>query len=471
MNKTKVIATIGPSSSSKEVLEELIKNGMDVARLNLDYANYDFCTDIVEKINELNDKLGTSVAIMFDTRGPEIRTGKFENGSAILKENSKIRIYMDDILGDFTKFSVNYSNLLEEVNYDAIIKLDDGRIILQVIDKGTNYLLCQVLVGGLIESNKRVNVPGFTSKMPFISKEDRDDILLANNLGIDFLALSFVNSHEDVLEINDLLINMGNDHMSIIAKIENEKSFDDLDEIIKVSDGVMVARGDLGVEIPVERVPGIQKSIVTKCHLAGKISVVATEMMSSMENDIIPTRAEVSDVANAVLDGADAVLLANETTIGKYPVETLKMMEKIIANAELDIDHLGFMDKAVRTEKKDTTGMIAHSVAYNANMLNCKAIFAPTMGGYTARKISRFRPSCPIIAASPSIKTTKSLALNFGVYPILIKELNSFDKIVDESKKLVSNVINIEPQDKIIITGGYPFKEVKHTNFMKIEEI
>jgi pyruvate kinase len=307
--------------------------------------------------------------------------------------------------------------------------------------------------------------------MPFLSKQDRDDILLAHTLNIDFIALSFVNGHEDVLEVNDMLINMGNDHIGIIAKVENESAFEDIDEIIKVSEGVMVARGDLGVEVPMERVPGIQKAIISKCHVAGKVSIVATEMMTSMEVNVIPTRAEVSDVANAVLDGTDAVMLSNETTNGIYPIETLQMMEKIIAAAEKDVDYLNFMDKAIRTETRDTTGMIAYDVAETSNYLKCKAIFAPTISGYTARKISRFRPNCPIIAVSPSSAAVKSLALHFGVVPVLIGELKSLDRIIEISKKMVKDMIEIEPGDKIVITGGYPFKEVKHTNFMKIEEL
>lgn len=471
MNKTKIVATIGPESSSKEKLKELILSGMNVARINLEKADYDFCTSVVTIINELNEELGTAVATMFDTCGSSIHTMNFQGGSALLEENSKIRVYMTDVLGDSTKFSIDCKDIIEDIRYDTIIKVNGGHISLQVIDKGPDYLLCQVLTGGIVEDNSTVNIINFTLDVPFLSKKDRDDILLANTLNIDFLALSFVNSHEDVLEVNDLLINMGNDHMGIIAKIENEKGYEDIDEIIKVSDGVMVARGDLGVEVPMERVPGMQKAIISKCHLAGKVSIVATDMMSSMEEELVPTRAEVSDVANAVLDGTDAVSLAIETTIGKYPVETVEMLKKILITAEEDIDYLSFMDRAIRTESKDITGMLSHSVAYNASLLNCKAIFAPTMSGYTARKISRFRPNCPIIAASPNIETVRSLALNFGVHPVLISELKSFDRIIEVSKKMVSDLIDINPHDKIIITGGYPFKEVKHTNFMKIEEL
>lgn len=471
MNKTKIVATIGPASSSRETIKSMIKAGMNVVRLNLSHADYDFCTKIVGMVEELNEELGTSVATMFDTRGGRLHVDNFINGEAILEEDTKIRVYVHETLGDSTKFSITDSELLKEINYDAVIKIDDGHIELQVVDKGQDYLLCKVINGGLIRNSANVNIPSYKTSAPFLSAKDKDDILLANTLGVDFLALSFVNDHEDVLEVNDLLINIGNDHMGIIAKIETEKAYDDIDEIIKVSDGVTIARGDLGIELPMERIPGIQKSIITKCHLQGKISLVSTEMMASMEDDLIPTRAEVSDVANAVLDGCDAVMLTGETTIGKYPVQVVTMMEKILETAERDIDYLGFMDRAVRTESKDTTGMIAHSVSYNASVLNCKAIFAPTISGYTARKISRFRPMCPIIAASPDKLATRSLALNFGVYPVNISELKSFDKIIETSKKLSKDLVDINPGDRIIITGGYPFKEVKHTNFMKIEEL
>ena len=471
MNKTKIIATIGPATIEKEMIKKLIEAGMDVARINLNHASYDFCTKVVTNINELNEELNTNIAVMFDTKGPEIRTGKFTGGKAELKKGSKIRVYTENILGDYTKFSVDYENFIEEVNYDSIIKLNAGHVSIQVIDKGQDYLLCEVLEDGIIEDHKSVSVPGIKFNMPFLSKDDRNDILLANTLNIDFIALSFVHTHEDILEVNDILIDMGNDHIGIIAKIENESAYEDIDEIIKLSEGVMVARGDLGVEVPMERVPGIQKSIISKCHMAGKVSIVATEMMTSMANSCVPTRAEVSDVANAVLDGTDAVLLSNETTVGSFPIETVETVARILETSEMDIDYLGFMDRAIRTESKDITGMLAYDVAETANHLKCKAIFTPTMSGYTARKISRFRPSCPIIAASPSTSAVKSLMLHFGVYPVLIGEIKSFDKIMEISRKISNEIVGIEPGDKLVVTGGYPLKEVKHTNFMKIEEI
>ena len=473
MNKTKIIATIGPVSNDKETLKKLIQSGIDVVRINLKHADYNFCNQVIKMINELNFELNTSIAVMLDTKGPEVRIGKFVDGHAYLKKDSKIRVYMNEILGDNTKFSVNHPNLINDVKYDTILKLDDGLIELKVLDKGADYLLCQVLNDGLISDNKGMNVPDIHLSIPFLSDKDKKDIKFACENNVDFLALSFVETYENILEVNDLLINYGNDHIGIIAKIENERAVEEIDEIIKVSDGIMVARGDLGVELPLERVPGIQKMAIRKCHEAGKISIVATELLSSMENVTRPSRAEVSDVANAVLDGADAVMLSGETTVGKYPVETIKTMEKIIKAAEEDINYLTLLEQAVKTESKDVTGILAYNVAETAARLECKAIITPTMSGFTARKISRFRPKCPIVASTPSIDTAKSLMLNFGVCPIIVGELKTFDKIIEHARKVTinNNLVDINKGDKIIITGGYPFKEVKHTNFMKIEEL
>lgn len=471
MNKTKIIATIGPASSSKEVIRELIIHGMDVARLNLSHADYDFCMDIMHKIDELNTELGSHVAIMLDTKGPDVRVGRFIGGRAYLKAGDKIRIYANEIVGDHTKFSVSYPGIVHDLKYHSVIKLDDGMITLTVVDKGTDYLICEVMNDGVIEDHKSLNVPGVKFNLPFLSNKDRDDIRFATKMGVDFLALSFVHSSDDVLEVNDMLIELGNDHLGIIAKIETESAVTEIDDILRVSDGVMIARGDLGVELPLERVPGIQKSIINKCHIAGKVSMVATEFLSSMESGTRPTRAEVSDVANAVMDGTDAVMLSGETTIGAYPVETLSMMAKIIESAEEDINYLDLLDTAMRTEKQDTTGALAYSVAECAARLKCKAIVAPTISGYTARKMSRFRPCCPIIAISPNIETVKSLAIHFGVIPVLIDELNTFDRIMKKAVTVTKELLDVDAGDRIILTGGYPFKEVKHTNFMKIEEL
>ena len=470
MKKTKVIATIGPASKDIEILKNLMLSGMDVARINLRYADKEFCEDIVNKIKNLNKELKTNTAILFDLEGPDITVGHFSGGSAYLNKGDKIRIYMDEVLGDSTKFSISYPNLINEIKVNNVLKINDGLIELKIIDKEINYLLCEVMIGGFIEDGKGVNV-GIHLNIPFLRTKDIEDIKLANELNIDYLALSKVSSYEDVLSVNDMLINLGNDHIAIITKIENEHALDEVDEIIKNSEGIIVARGDLGVELPMERLPKIQKMIINKCHIAGKISVVATELLSSMENVARPTRAEVADIANAVLEGTDAVMLSGETTIGNYPVQSLEIMSKIIEETEVDQNYYEFLDTTMRTEKQDITGSVAYSAVECAIRLKCKAIVTPTISGYTARKISRFRPNCPIVAITPDINVVKNLKLYYGIYPVLESDINSFDKIMKISKEKTKNILKLEEKDKIIITGGYPFKEVKHTNFMKIEEV
>ncbi len=471
MKKTKIIATIGPASQEEETLKSLILNGMNIARINLTHASHDFCKDIITKINHLNQTLNTHVSIMLDTKGPDVIVDKFDGGSAYLNSGDKIRIYMNSILGDSTKFSVSYPGLIHDVKIDDIIKINDGLIELTVLEKGYDYLLCKVITGGFIEDHKGINVIGTKLNIPFLSKVDQEDVQFASEMNVDFLALTNVSSAEDVLQINDILINLGNDHIAIIPKIENERAVDAIDEILDISDGVMIARGDLGVEMPFERIPGIQKSIIHKCHHMGKVSIVATEMMSSMENATRPTRAEVSDVAAAVSDGVDAVMLSGETTVGKYPAKTVAVMSRIIETAEEDVNYYELLDQAMRTERQDTTGSIAYSVVECASRLKVKAIVTPTMSGYTSRKISRFRPSCPIIALSPDEKTVKNLTIYYGIYPEQMKVVKAFDDMMEHAKEAAGKITNAQCGDRIIITGGYPLKEVKHTNFMKIEDL
>lgn len=471
MKKTKVIATIGPASKDENVLKALISSGMDIARINMTHADYTFTEDIIKKIRKIDKELNKNTGILIDLKGPDVTVNTFEGGSAYFNTGDKIRIYDDPCLvGDSTKFSVSYNNFVRDVKTNTTIKLNDGLIELIVLEKGPDYLLCEVKNGGFIEDHKGVNVINTTLNMPFLSKRDKEDILFADRIGADFLALSFVSNYEDVLEVYDHLIDIKNDRLSIIAKIENEAAVEDLDNIISNSDGIMIARGDLGVELPLERVPGIQKKIINKCHMEGKFSIVATEMMSSMENTTRPTRAEVSDVANAILDGIDVVMLSGETTVGKYPVETVETMVKIIEETEKEVDYYNFVDQAMRTENEDITGTIAYSVVMSADKMKAKLIMTPTMTGYTAKKISRFRPSCPIIALSPDEKTIKNLNIYYGVYPVLIGKITTFDKILEKINE-VAKSYNLEKNDIYLITGGYPFNEVKNTNFMKIEEM
>lgn len=471
MGKTKIIATIGEATNSKEKIKELVQKGCDAIRINMKQVDYSFCDNVFNMVEEVNKELKTNVSIILDTNGPDIRVGQILEDKAYLKEDTIVRIYKENILGDETKFSVNYENFVEKVKVENTITINDGLVELIVEEKEELYLKCRVVKGGIINSNSDIHVVGIKLDIPFLSEKDKEDILYAHKKNADFLAVSYVSSSEDILEVNDMLIELGNDHMGIIAKIERESSVEEIDEIIKVSDGIMIARTDLGVEIPMERIPGIQKSVISKCHMAGKISIVAAELISTMEENMRPTRAEVSDIANAVLDGVDAVMLSGETTIGKYPIETLDMVEKIIVSAEEGIDYLGLLDKAARTEKQDITGEISYSVAMLSCRLKCKLIVAPTISGYTARKISRFRPSCPILAITNDPNTAKSLSLNFGIVPVIVNEFKDLDSMLNKSKKIAIQQFQLEEKDKIVITGGYPFKEVKHTNFVKIEEI
>ena len=470
MNKTNIIVTIGPASNTKEMIKEMIISGASVIRFNLNYVDYDFCRDAISKIRDVDKELDTITSIMFDTVGPDVKTGVFTGGKAFFTEGVKIRVYNSSIIGDETKMFIDYYDLIEGVKCNTLIKLNNGRVILNVIDKGSDYLLCEVLVGGEVIDNSSVHLECDVN-LPFLSDRDKSDILFADSMGVDFLALSLVGSAEDVLDVNDLLIELGNDHMSIISKVERESAVNEIDDIIRVSDGIILTRGDLGVEIPIERIPGIQKMVINKCHYANKISIIATEVLSSMSLSSVPTRAEVSDIANAVLDGCDAIMLSLETMKGHFPIETIDVMRRVIIATELDIDYMDLLSKSLRSDNGDVTGSLAYSVVDLATRLKCKGIVTPTITGYTAKKMSRFRPSCPIIAISPDINTVKSLKLYFGVYPVLIKELKSLDDTVSMSREIANKYLEVDDCDKIIITGGYPFSKTKHTNFIKIEEI
>ena len=470
LNKTKVISTVGPVTMEKEQIKRLVENGTDVIRVNMSHADYNFCRIIVDNVNEINEELGTNVSLLMDLAGPEVRIGKFVNGQALFRKGDRVRVYLDEVEGDSTKFSVSYPNLIQEIGYNSIISVKDGTMLMEVIEILQDFFVCEVLNDAFIEDNQNISIQDKKIKLPFLSTKDQTDITLAHKLGFDFISLSYVETAEDVLSVNDMLINLQDEHISLIAKIETSEAVENIDEIIRVSDGIQISRGDLGVAMTMERVPGIQKKIIKKCHESGKVSIVGTEVMSSMEKMARPTRAEVSDVANAVLDGVDAIMLSGETTVGKYPIETLKMIEKIINSAEMDIDYKDYIDNTP-DNSNDITNIIALNVASAAYRLKAAAIIAPTNSGYTARMMSRYRPSCPIIAASPNINTVKSLQLNFGVIPVLIDNINSFDDITNMSKNMTFKLISTNPKDKIIIAGGYPFNEVKYTNFMKIEEL
>lgn len=467
MKKTKIICSIGPASSNYDVMREMVLSGMNVARINFSHATLEERKEVEEVVAKVNKDLGTNVAILYDTKGPDFRTGVMAEGGIKLEEGNIIRIVKKDVLGTEESFTVNYKNVLKDINIGDKVLLEDGLMKLVVIDKEDDDLVCRILAGGLLKSKKGINVPGVDLHIEFLSSEDVSDIVYACEKKGDFLALSFVNSKENILAVREILKEHNSD-MKIISKIESGIALQNLDEIIEYSDGIMVARGDLGVEIPCEQIPIVQKEIIKKCREQGKTCIVATEMLASMYTSARPTRAEVTDIANAVLDGCDAVMLSGETTVGKYPIDAVRYMARICENTEEHIDY----DMDRREAHCDITGAIAHSAVEVSNSLKAKLIIAATMSGYTARKISNLKPRCLVLATCPNDRVAKSLALDWGVYTRITKVYESTDEVVEDAILKAKEFANLQSKDIIIITGGLPNNtENKQTNLMKIEEI
>lgn len=470
MNKTKIISQITQSNSSLESIRNLISNGIDLFLLDLNIINKDFCLDVINKIESLNNELKTNVGTILELKNNKVHVNKISTGSAYLNENDKIRIYLDHTVGDETKLSLDYPDIIKEIKYDSVIKLSDGLVELQVLDKTEGFILCSVKKGGIVYEYSEVNIPNIIINKKFLTTYNKEMIKFAANNGIDYIVLNSVTEQEDVLDINDLLINIENNHLGIITKINNKFALEEIDDIINMSEGIIISRDELSLEIPIEKIPSIQKSIINKCHINGKVSIASAEAKLDLEQEML-TKAEVSDLANAVLDGTDAIIIGNSSHNKRYSISFVKEIEKVIKSAEEDINYDSFLSSALKSENQGTTGNIACSVAEMSNRLECKAIVAPTVSGYTARKMSRFKPRCPIIAMSTDKETLRSLSICFGVYPVYIENLKSLDDIVIQAKKVAINNINISEGDKIIITGGYPFKAIKHTNFIEIEEL
>ena len=468
MKKTKIICSIGPSSYNYETFKQMVLNGMNVARINFSHATEDEKKTVLGLVKRINEEMDRHIAVLFDTKGPDFRTGMMENDSIKLESGKTIKIVKDDILGTEEAFTVNYPKALNSIKVGNEILLEDGLMKLKVIKQLKNGVKCEIIDGGILGNKKGVNVPGVNLKMPFISKLDKEDIIYACKNDGDFLALSFVSSADDVKEVRKILKERGRADMQIISKIESSRGIKNLDEIIKVSDGIMVARGDLGVEMPMDSLPILQKQIIEKCRKIGRTCIVATEMLASMYTNARPTRAEISDIANAVLDGTDAVMLSGETTLGKHPIDAVRYMAEACETAEnfYNYEHQNVF------AKNSIPSAIAHNVVETANLLDIKVIVAATTSGYTAKKIATLKPKSSIIATCMSEKVAKSLALNYGVYPCVVEEFNSLDKIITTAKTVAIKNDNLKEKDRIIITGGFP-KSIgkKTTNFMKIDTI
>ncbi|GIP56978.1 pyruvate kinase [Paenibacillus sp. FSL W8-0186] len=471
MRKTKIVCTIGPSSESLENTKKLIMAGMNVARLNFSHGDFEEHGNRIKVIRQASEELGKSVAILLDTKGPEIRTGKLKEEPIELVQDEFITLTTEEILGDKDRISITYQNLPHDVEVGSTILIDDGLIGLTVVDIQGTEIKCRVINGGPIKSKKGVNVPGVDISLPGITEKDANDILFGIEQGIDFIAASFVRKASDVLEIRQLLERHNASHIQIISKIENQQGIDNLDEILEVSDGLMVARGDLGVEIPAEDVPLAQKKMIEKCNRVGKPVITATQMLDSMQRNPRPTRAEASDVANAIFDGTDAIMLSGETAAGKYPVESVLTMSRIAEKAESALEYREIFIKQSNAQQTTVTEAISQAVANSALELNAKAIITSTETGYTARMVSKYRPKAPIIAVTTQDNTMRRLALNWGVTPVKGDVASSTDEMFDNAMKggLDSGVV--KEGDLVVITAGVPLGRSGSTNLVKIGQV
>lgn len=473
MRKTKIVCTIGPASESVETLVQLIEAGMNVARLNFSHGDYEEHGNRIKNIREAEKITGKNVAILLDTKGPEIRTHRMENDGIELKAGNEISISMEEVLGTEEKFSVTYSGLINDVHIGTKILLDDGLIELEVIDidKGKNEIRTRILNNGVLKNKKGVNVPGVSINLPGITKKDANDIIFGIENDIDFIAASFVRRPSDVLEIREILEKYNAEHIQIIPKIENQEGVDNIEQILSVSDGLMVARGDLGVEIPAEEVPLVQKLLIQKCNKYGKPVITATQMLDSMQRNPRPTRAEASDVANAIFDGTDAIMLSGETAAGLYPVEAVRTMHRIALKAESALNNKEILSARSKETEHNMTDAICQSVAHTVINLDIDAIITPTESGYTTRNISKYRPKAPIIAVTSQPKTYKQLSLVWGVLPCLSKRCTTTDEMLDESIQVALKTGLVKHGDRVVITAGVPVGEAGTTNMMKIHVV
>lgn len=471
MRKTKIVCTIGPASESLENTKKLIQAGMNVARLNFSHGDYEEHGKRILNIRQACKELGKTVAILLDTKGPEIRLGKLKEEPIELVQGETITLTTEEILGDKERIPVTYKDLPQDVSVGSTILIDDGLIGLSVLDVQGTEIKCEIVNSGQIKSKKGVNVPGVAISMPGITEKDANDIRFGIEQGVDFIAASFVRRASDVLEIREILERHDARHIQIISKIENQQGVDNLDEILEVSDGLMVARGDLGVEIPAEEVPLVQKLMIEKCNQTGKPVITATQMLDSMQRNPRPTRAEASDVANAILDGTDAIMLSGETAAGKYPFESVATMSRIAERTEAALHYREIFQKQAKAQQTTVTEAISQAVANSALDLDAKAIVTSTESGYTARMVSKYRPKSPIIAVTPQEQVLRRLQLVWGVVPVQGTMADTTDGMFEIAVEgaLQSGIVRVG--DTIIITAGVPVGRSGTTNLIKIHHI
>lgn len=468
MRRTKIICTLGPAVDNEEILKELMLTGMDIARINFSHGTHEEHKVRIDNFKKVREQLKLPIPLLLDTKGPEIRTGDFKNKEVYLQEGDKFTLVCEDLTGDNTKCSITHKELYKDVRKGSRILINDGLVELEVESINGSDIICKILNGGVIGNHKGINVPDVDTHLPSITQKDVDDIIFGIENEFDFIAASFVRKASDVVEIKKVLEKNSGHGIRVIAKIENREGIRNFDEILKVADGIMVARGDLGVEVPVEEVPVIQKQLIEKCYRNGKPVITATQMLDSMIRNPRPTRAEASDVANAIYDGTSVIMLSGETAAGKYPVETLEIMVKIAEKAEKSIDYWKRFSNLQVEMVPSVTNAISHATCTTAQDLQAAAIITVTKTGNTARMISRFRPNCPIIATTTDQRVHRQLMLSWGVTPYYVKVASSTDEMFDMGVEKALESGFVKNGDLVVITAGVPIGVSGTTNILKV---
>ncbi len=471
MKRTKIICTLGPACTNEKTMKEMLLAGMNVARFNMSHGDYEEHKNRMDMFRRVRDSLNMPAAVLLDTKGPEIRLKNFENGSIVLNDGDEFILTNEDILGNQKKVAISYKNLTQDIKDGCRVLIDDGKVTMQVISHDDKEIKCKVLYGGKISNHKGVNVPSVHLNMPYLSEVDKADLLFGIKEDVDYVAASFIRNQEDILSIRNFLDYNGGSKIKIIAKIENQEGIDNFDEILAIANGIMVARGDMGVEVDYEKLPGIQKRFIKKCRQVGKIVVTATQMLESMVSNPSPTRAEISDVANAVFDGTTAIMLSGETANGKYPVQTVQTMAKIAKRAEQDAFSLQSYENVIIADSADSTQAISHATCTTAEDLKAKAIITVTQIGTTALRISKFRPRVPIVAATPELKSYHQLALIWGVNPVLSRTQATTDNLFAHAIYCAKMNNFVKPGDTVVLTAGVPLGVSGGTNTLKVERV
>ena len=471
MRKTKIVCTIGPACRDRDTLIRMIEAGMNVARLNFSHGTHEYHAETIKLLKEIRHELGVPLGIMLDTKGPEIRLKDFEGGSAMLEDGQLFVLTNQERMGDSTGAQMTFDKLPQSVVSGNTLLIDDGKIVMQVEETTETEVVCRVIHGGKVSNHKGINVPNVHLDMPVLGEKDKEDLLFGIEQDVDLVAASFVRCKKDVQDIRKFLNYNGAHDVKIISKIENREGIDNFQEILSVSDGIMVARGDMGVEIEYTRLPGIQKSIIRQCYRAGKMVITATQMLDSMMMNPSPTRAEITDVANAVFDGTSAVMLSGETAAGYYPVESVHTMAAISEQAEEDLAVLHPERIEAYDVKTDITNAICDAACSAARDLNAKAIITVSKSGQTARNISKFRPTQPIVCATPEIKSYHQLSLSWGVFPVLARYQKDYDTLMLHAVDCAKQIDMVEAGDVAVIVAGVPLGFTGNTNLIKIENI